>query len=93
LLTLHDHGARRADEGPVSQANARSRRRQHAARGQAARDHVPGLQKVITERRGRIEAASSEIAERMDLARRGAHNLLGLLTKTAATMAACHSQD
>jgi len=48
----------------------------------------PGLLKVIAEWRNRIETTFSEITDRMDLARHGAHSFWGLLTRTAATIAA-----
>jgi hypothetical protein len=46
------------------------------------------LLKVIAEWRNRIETTFSEITDRMDLARHGAHTFWGLLTRTAATIAA-----
>jgi len=46
------------------------------------------LQKVIAEWRNRIETTFSEITDRMELARHGAHSFWGLLTRTAATIAA-----
>jgi len=46
------------------------------------------LLKVIAEWRNRIETTFSEITDRMELARHGAHTFHGLLTKTAATIAA-----
>jgi hypothetical protein len=48
----------------------------------------PILLKVIAEWRNRIEATFSEITDRMELARHGAHTFEGLLTRTAATIAA-----
>jgi hypothetical protein len=48
----------------------------------------PALLKVIAERRNRIETTFSEITDRMELARHGAHTFWGLLTRTAATIAA-----
>ena len=48
----------------------------------------PALQKVIAEWRNRIETTFSEITDRMELARHGAHTFWGLLTRTAATIAA-----
>ena len=48
----------------------------------------PALLKVIAEWRNRIETTFSEITDRMELARHGAHSFCGLLTKTAATIAA-----
>ena len=46
------------------------------------------LQKIIAEWRNRIEATFGEITELMGLARHGAHTFWGLLTRTAATIAA-----
>ena len=48
----------------------------------------PILLKVIAQWRNRIEATFGEITERMELARHGAHTFWGLLTRTAATIAA-----
>jgi hypothetical protein len=48
----------------------------------------PVLLKVIAEWRNRIETTFSEITDRMELARHGAHTFWGLLTRTAATIAA-----
>ena len=48
----------------------------------------PMLRKVIAEWRNRIETTFSEITDRMELARHGAHTFAGLLTRTAATIAA-----
>jgi hypothetical protein len=48
----------------------------------------PMLLKVIAEWRNRIETTFSEITDRMELARHGAHTFWGLLTRTAATIAA-----
>jgi Transposase DDE domain len=48
----------------------------------------PALLKVIAEWRNRIETTFSEITDRMELARHGAHSFWGLLTRTAATIAA-----
>ena len=59
----------------------------------------PILLKVIAEWRNRIETTFSEITDRMELARHGAHTFWGLLTRTAATIAAhtllrvCLTQD
>jgi hypothetical protein len=70
---------------------------QQAARGTAvlvppAKDQrqqmPPILQKIIAEWRNRIEATFGEITDRMELARHGAHSFWGLLTRTAATIAA-----
>jgi len=46
------------------------------------------LQKIIAEWRNRIEATFGEITDRMELARHGAHSFWGMLTRTAATIAA-----
>jgi len=46
------------------------------------------LLKVIAQWRNRAETSFSEITERMELARHGAHSFWGLLTRTAATIAA-----
>lgn len=46
------------------------------------------LQKIIAEWRNRVEATFGEITDRMELARHGAHTFWGLLTRTAATIAA-----
>ena len=46
------------------------------------------LLKIIAEWRNRIETTFSEITDRMELARHGAHTFWGLLTRTAATIAA-----
>ena len=48
----------------------------------------PVLLKVIAEWRNRIKTTFSEITDRMELARHGAHTFWGLLTRTAATIAA-----
>ncbi len=48
----------------------------------------PILQKVIAEWRNRVEATFKEITDQMELARHGAHTFCGLLTRTAATIAA-----
>ena len=48
----------------------------------------PVLLKVIAEWRNRIETTFSEITDQMELARHGAHTFWGLLTRTAATIAA-----
>ena len=48
----------------------------------------PILQKVIAEWRNRVEATFGEITDQMELARHGAHTFCGLLTRTAATIAA-----
>ena len=46
------------------------------------------LLKVIAEWRNGIETTFSEITDRMELVRHGAHTFWGLLTRTAATIAA-----
>jgi hypothetical protein len=46
------------------------------------------LLKVIAQWRNHIEATFGEITDQMELARHGAHPFWGLLTRTAATMAA-----
>ena len=57
--------------------------------GKKQRAAMPSsLLKVIAEWRNRIETTSSEITDRMELARHGAHTFWGLLTRTAATIAA-----
>ncbi len=70
---------------------------QQAARGTAVlvpptkdqRQRMPAiLQKVIAEWRNRVEASFAEITDLMELARHGAHTFWGLLTRTAATIAA-----
>ncbi len=70
---------------------------QQAARGTAVlvpptkdqRKQMPAiLQKVIAEWRNRVEASFAEITDLMELARHGAHTFWGLLTRTAATIAA-----
>ena len=43
---------------------------------------------VIARWRNRIEATFGEITDQMELARHGAHTFWGLLTRTAATIAA-----
>jgi hypothetical protein len=48
----------------------------------------PVLLKVIAQWRNRIETTFSEITDRMELARHGAHTFWGLLTRTSATIAA-----
>ena len=68
-----------------------------AARGTAVlvppakdqRASMPAIQqKVIAQWRNRIEASFGEITDLMGLARHGAHTFWGLLTRTAATIAA-----
>jgi hypothetical protein len=46
------------------------------------------LQKIIAQWRNRIESTFAEITDQMELARHGAHTFWGLLTRTAATIAA-----
>ena len=46
------------------------------------------LLKVIVEWPNRIETIFSEITDRMEFARHGVHTFWGLLTRTAATIAA-----
>jgi len=48
----------------------------------------PILRKIIAEWRNRIETTFGEITDMMELARHGAHTFWGLLTRTAATIAA-----
>jgi hypothetical protein len=48
----------------------------------------PVLLKVIAEWRNRTETTFSEITDRTELARHGAHTFEGLLTRIAATIAA-----
>ena len=48
----------------------------------------PILPKIIAEWRNRIETTFGEITDIMELARHGAHTFGGLLTRTAATLAA-----
>ena len=82
-----------ADKGFSGRAFAASQ----AARGTAVlvppdkkqRAAMPSiLLKVIAQWRNRIETTFSEITDRMELARHGAHTFWGLLTRTAATIAA-----
>jgi Transposase DDE domain len=77
--------------------NGRAFAAAQAARGTAVlvppakdqRASVPAiLLKVIAQWRNRIEASFGEITEQMGLARHGAHTFWGLLTRTAATIAA-----
>jgi Transposase DDE domain len=57
--------------------------------GKGQRAGMPStLLKVIAEWRNRIETTFSEITDHMELARHGAHTFWGLLTRTAATIAA-----
>jgi Transposase DDE domain len=46
------------------------------------------LRKIIAQWRNRVEATFAEITDQMELARHGAHSFWGLLTRTAATIAA-----
>ena len=48
----------------------------------------PTLRKIIAQWRNRIETTFAEITDQMELARHGAHTFWGLLTRTAATLAA-----
>jgi hypothetical protein len=82
-----------ADKGFNGRAFAASQ----AARGTAVlvppdkkqRAAMPSiLLKVIAQWRNRIETTFSEITDHMGLARHGAHTFWGLLTRTAATIAA-----
>ena len=55
----------------------------------AQRPTVPAiLLKIIAEWRNRIETTFKELTDQMELARHGAHTFWGLLTRTAATIAA-----
>jgi hypothetical protein len=55
----------------------------------AERKTMPAwLQKVIATCRNRIEVTNGELTDTMELARHGAHTFHGLLTRTAATIAA-----
>jgi IS5 family transposase len=57
--------------------------------GKARRAAMPALLlKVIAQWRNRVETCFAEITEQMGLARHGAHTFWGLLTRTAATIAA-----
>ena len=57
--------------------------------GKAQRQTIPAsLQKIIAEWRNRIETTFQEITDQMELARHGAHTFWGLLTRTAAAIAA-----
>ena len=49
---------------------------------------LPVLRKIIAEWRNRIETTFKEITDQMELARHGAHTFWGLLTRTAAIIAA-----
>jgi Transposase DDE domain len=57
--------------------------------GKGQRAAMPSiLLKVIAQWRNRVETTFSEITSQMELARHGAHTFWGLLTRTAATIAA-----
>jgi hypothetical protein len=82
-----------ADKGFNGKAFATSQ----AARGTAVlippgkdqRQRMPAsLQKIVAEWRNRIETTFQEITDQMELARHGAHTFSGLLTRTAAAIAA-----
>ena len=82
-----------ADKGFNGKAFAASQ----AARGTAVlippakgqRTSMPTiLQKIVAEWRNRVETTFKEITDQMELARHGAHTFWGLLTRTAATIAA-----
>jgi hypothetical protein len=55
---------------------------------QQRKTRPPILQKVIVEWRNRVEATFGELTDQMELARHGAHTFWGLLTRTAAVIAA-----
>ena len=57
------------------------------AKGQRHR-MPPVLRKIIAEWRNRIETTFKEITDQLELARHGAHTFWGLLTRTAAIIAA-----
>jgi hypothetical protein len=57
------------------------------AKGQRHR-MPPILRKIIAEWRNRIETTFKEITDQMELDRHGAHTFWGLLTRTAAIIAA-----
>jgi hypothetical protein len=48
----------------------------------------PILRKIIAQWRNRIETTFKEITDQLELARHGAHTFWGLLTRTAAIIAA-----
>jgi DDE family transposase len=82
-----------ADKGFAGQAfTARLAARGTAVLVPPAKNHrasMPAiLLKAIAQWRNRIEASFGEITEQMGLARHGAHTFWGLLTRTAATIAA-----
>ncbi len=49
------------------------------------------VRRVIAKWRNRVESSFGEITDRMELARHGARTFWGLLTRTAATLAAPHA--
>ena len=57
------------------------------AKGQRHR-MPPVLRKIIAEWRNRIETTFKEITDQMELTRHGAHTFWGLVTRTAAVIAA-----
>ena len=81
-----------ADKGFNGRAFAASQAARYRRAGPATKDQrsiMPTiLQKVIAEWRNRIEATFTEITDQMELARHGAHTFWGLLTRSAATIAA-----
>ena len=66
----------------------RHRRADAAGQGTSATTCHAVLRKIITEWRNRIETTFKEITDQMELARHGAHTFWGLLTRTAAIIAA-----
>lgn len=46
------------------------------------------LQRLIAKLRNRVETTFKELTDQMELARHGAHTFEGLLTRTAAVLAA-----
>lgn len=63
--------------------------RQLVPPGRTERATMPkALQQIIANLRNRIEVTNGELTETMGLARHGAHTFAGLLTRTAATIAA-----
>ena len=53
------------------------------------REAMPkNLQRLIAGLRNRVETSFKEITDQMELAQHGAHTFEGLLTRTAATLAA-----
>jgi hypothetical protein len=71
----------------AGQAGQRRRRAPPSRKGQRHR-MLPILRKIIAEWRNRIETTFCEITDQMELARHGAHIFWGLLTRTAAIIAA-----